>query len=102
MICFCLNKHIVACIYLFVYIDTFHNAKGFEPRIDPQHEIKYPDCGINPQEIRKHRGNRISNAVLSKDRYPWAIYVIRRFKSASTPQGSGLKGDCGGSIISNT
>ena len=102
MLCYCLNEPIIAWIYFFVCIATFHNAKGFEPRIDPQHEIIYPNCGIKPQDIRKHRGNRISNAVLSKDRYPWVIKVIRTFKSAHMPQGSELTGLCGGSIISNT
>ena len=99
-----MNKPICAWIYLFVCIETFRNSNAFEPRIDPQYEIRYPNCGTNPQprKIRKHRGNRISNAVLSKYRYPWVIKVVRIFKSSNKPQGSELSADCGGTIISNT
>ena len=102
MLCCSLNKPICAWIYLFVCIETFLNSNALEPTIDPDYENLYPNCGIKPQKIRKHRGNRISNAVLSEDRYPWVIKVVRQFKSAHMPQGSENTASCGGTIISNT
>jgi hypothetical protein len=102
MRCCCLFKPIRVWIYLFVSIRTFHNSNGLEPRIDPQHEIQYPNCGIKPQGTHKHGGSRMSNSVLSKDRYPWVIKVIRTFKSADMSKGSELTTNCGGTIISNT
>jgi len=80
----------------------FHNSRGLEPRIDPQHSTVYPNCGKKPPVIRKHGGSRISNSVLSTERYPWVIKTIRTFKKANMPQGSERSLACGGTIISNT
>ena len=98
VLCCCSIKPITVWIYLFLCINMFHISNELEPKIDPQHKLKYPNCGIKPQRIRKHGGNRISNSVLSKDRYPWVIKVVRTVRTTST----GTKWDCGGTIVSNT
>ena len=87
-------------IYLLLFVETLHSST-FQPKIDEQYEKAYPDCGKKTPRIRKRGGSRISNSVLSEDRYPWVITVIRTYKSAGMPQGDEKEMMCAGTIISD-
>ena len=76
---------------MFMSQQIFNNCFAtMEPKIDEDHLANYPNCGELPDTTKA----RISNAIPSPIRYPWAILVIRRFTGPNT---NTL--DCGGTII---
>ena len=68
-------------------------VQSIDPEIDEEYLRRNPDCGKLPRDTH----SRISNALPSTVRYPWAIYVVRRQKTINLMYRHTQY--CGGSII---
>lgn len=96
MLLSCLGLQIKWAIFISIFLQVLLNSDGtIEPTIDETYFASNPDCG----NLIPCAKARISNALPSSVRYPWAILVVR--KTGLIEIEGVVVSYCGGSIITN-